>query len=139
MKKNILLFVETMSLAADVFVLTSLWEGFPFSLLEAMYMKKTYIVSDVIGNNNFIQSGYNGYVYSGVDDFVRAIKAIESEHKSKLTDMAYQNIVKEYNTTAMSEKHCEKYHHVSEKNGRNRLLPDNLISLHIAAGEAVAA
>ena len=34
----------------DIFILTSLWEGLPISLLEAMYMKKLCIVSNCIGN-----------------------------------------------------------------------------------------
>lgn len=49
------------SVSGDVFVLTSLWEGLPISLLEAMYMKKVCVVSDVIGNNNVIHNGKNGY------------------------------------------------------------------------------
>lgn len=40
------------SASGDVFVLTSLWEGLPISLLEAMYMKKVCIVSNIIGNRD---------------------------------------------------------------------------------------
>ena len=42
------------SASGDVFVLTSLWEGLPISLLEAMYMKKVCIVSNIIGNRDVI-------------------------------------------------------------------------------------
>ena len=45
------------SVSADVFLLTSLWEGLPISLLEAMYMKKPCVVNDVIGNHDVIHSG----------------------------------------------------------------------------------
>lgn len=41
---------------ADIFILTSLWEGLPISLLEAMYMKKMCVVSDVIGNHDVIST-----------------------------------------------------------------------------------
>ena len=47
---------------ADVFVLASLWEGLPVSLLEAMYMKKTCMVSDVIGNKDVILNGKNRFI-----------------------------------------------------------------------------
>ncbi|MCB2295198.1 glycosyltransferase [Clostridium algoriphilum] len=34
----------------DIFILTSLWEGLSISLLEAMYLGKAVIVTNVIGN-----------------------------------------------------------------------------------------
>ena len=49
-------------MSADVFLLTSLWEGLPVSLLEAMYMKKPCVVSDVIGNHDVIENGRNGFI-----------------------------------------------------------------------------
>ncbi|GHN40363.1 glycosyltransferase [Lactobacillus delbrueckii] len=64
------------SLNSDTFMLTSLWEGLPMSLLEAMYMKKLYVVSDVIGNHDVINDGVNGYVYQTVNDFYYRISII---------------------------------------------------------------
>lgn len=45
----------------DIFILLSLWEGLPISLLEAMYMKKVCIVSDVIGNRDVTENGKDGF------------------------------------------------------------------------------
>lgn len=97
------------SLSADVFMLTSLWEGLPMSLLEAMYMKKLCVVSDVIGNHDVIHAGENGYVCDKVEDFVKAIETVESVDLSKLVDSAYADILKQYNTVAMAEKYSMIY------------------------------
>lgn len=104
------------SLSADAFMLTSLWEGLPMSLLEAMYMKKLCVVSDVIGNHDVIHAGENGYVCGKVEDFVKAIEAAESEDQSKLIDSAYADVLKQYNTVAMAEKYSKIY----KKSRRNR-------------------
>lgn len=45
---------------SDAFMLTSLWEGLPISLLEVMYMEKTCIVSIVIGNRDVVHERKNG-------------------------------------------------------------------------------
>ena len=69
---------------ADVFILTSLWEGLPISLLEAMYMKKPCIVSDVIGNHDVIKHQINGYVCNSISDYVTAIEEAKKKIMRKL-------------------------------------------------------
>lgn len=93
---------------ADVFLLPSRWEGLPISLLEAMYMKKTCVVSNVIGNRDVIHNGKNGFVCSGSDAFVKAIQDAQSDATS-LTEQAYQDILHEYNTINMAGHYSEIY------------------------------
>lgn len=97
------------SLSGDVFLLTSLWEGLPISLLEAMYMKKLCVVSDVIGNRDVIRNGENGFVCRATDEFVHAIKKAQTDEVIELINSAYQNIVDEYNTSVMAEKYSVIY------------------------------
>ncbi|MFH1283208.1 MAG: glycosyltransferase family 4 protein [bacterium] len=47
---------------SDIFVLTSLWEGLPRALVEAMYMEKPSVVYDVDGTRDIIKSGNNGFL-----------------------------------------------------------------------------
>lgn len=89
----------------DVFVLTSLWEGLPISLLESMYMKKLCVVNDVIGNRDVIHNGSNGYVCKTVDQFVESIKS----NKPDYIDQAYQDVVDKYNTIVMAKKYASIY------------------------------
>lgn len=91
---------------ADVFVLTSLWEGLPISLLEAMYMKKLCVVNDVIGNHDVIENDRNGFVCRTVDEFAKAIRETDPE---PLISAAYEDIKKQYNTIVMAEEYAKIY------------------------------
>lgn len=52
---------------ADIFVLTSLSEGMPSVILEAMGCGLPIIASDVGGNNEIVTEGKNGYLIKGDD------------------------------------------------------------------------
>lgn len=90
---------------ADVFVLTSLWEGLPISLLESMYMKKLCVVSNVIGNRDVIKNGVNGFVCNSADEFVRAI----GSGTEKIIDRAHQDLIEKYETKGQAERYAEIY------------------------------
>lgn len=93
------------SINADVFILTSLWEGLPISLLEAMYMKKLCVVSNVIGNRDVIKDKENGYVCDTAKDFVDAIK----ERKREYIDVAYKDLLNKYETKVQAEEYIKIY------------------------------
>ena len=97
------------SLSGDVFVLTSLWEGLPISLLEAMYMRKPCVVSDVIGNRDVIHNKKNGFVCNGVSEYVQAIRETRDGNVTALVENAYQEILDTYNTKIMAEHYKKIY------------------------------
>ena len=47
----------------DVFVLPSLWEGLPLSILEAMAASKPVVASDIKGNNELVEHGETGFLF----------------------------------------------------------------------------
>ena len=96
----------TLSMNADVFILTSLWEGLPISLLESMYMKKLCVVSDVIGNHDVIEDGKNGFVCRNVSSFQKCIK---TKNIDELIDSAFYDIERTYNTSVMAEEYSTIY------------------------------
>lgn len=53
--------------SADIFVLTSLSEGMPAVILEAMGCGLPVVASDVGGNNELVEEGVNGYLFKGDD------------------------------------------------------------------------
>lgn len=97
------------ALEADVFLLTSLWEGLPMSLLEAMYMKKLCVVSDVIGNRDVINNNENGFVCNSVDEFISAIHVAKTVKKDKMIKRAFSDVLKIYNTSVMAEQYSDIY------------------------------
>lgn len=95
------------SLYGDVFLLTSLWEGLPISLLESMYMKKLCVVSNVIGNRDVIHSGRNGYVCDDVSSFKIAIQSADKSFD--LIENAYSDVLTKYNTKVMMNAYSTIY------------------------------
>ena len=94
----------------DIFILTSLWEGLSISLLEAMYMRKVCIVSNVIGNRDVIQDGVNGYVADNIEDFFRIINdVITRRDVENIKENARLDVVNEFNAEVMIEEYKREY------------------------------
>ena len=97
------------SMNADAFMLTSLWEGLPISLLEAMYMQKPCVVSNVIGNRDVIHTKQNGFICNKVSDYVQAIQDIMANKYPMITKNAFEDVLNEYNTKVMAQKYSKIY------------------------------
>ena len=84
------------------------------SLLEAMYMRKPCVVSDIIGNHDVIESNRNGIVCKSVDEYAAAISKLNSDKdfKERCCKSAYEDILKEYNTHVMSKKYADIYENI---------------------------
>lgn len=103
---------------ADVFILPSLWEGLPMSLLEAMYLEKVCIVSNIIGNRDVIVDGKNGYLVEDTKGFCNRIQQILDEGVESLESIrqeAKSDVEREYNTTVMAQKYAALYHRAEKK------------------------
>ena len=95
----------------DIFVLTSLWEGLPISLLEAMYMKKICVVSDCIGNRDVIEDGINGYIAKRLEEFVNIIKKMKNHPTeiTSLTEKAREDVLNTYSNEVMIKQYKKIY------------------------------
>lgn len=119
-------------MTAHVFILTSLWEGLPISLLEAMYMKKPVFVSDVIGNHDVITNSVNGFMCREAREFVEAMRRVQRDmsdrsfegevgeaavypktivrgDSARLVDKAFEDVMRKYNTKVMAEEYSRIY------------------------------
>ena len=50
-------------LEIDIYIQTSLWEGLPISVLEAMYLKKPIVAKKTVGNVDLVKPNYNGFIF----------------------------------------------------------------------------
>jgi len=60
----------------DIFVLSSLWEGLPIVLLEAMASKKPVVATNVVGNKEVVVDGETGFLIPSRDPKKLAEKVI---------------------------------------------------------------
>ena len=58
----------------DVFLQTSLWEGLPLAVLEAMALRKPIVAKNVIGNKDIVKQNVNGFLFNSIDDLDDIIK-----------------------------------------------------------------
>lgn len=102
---------------SNVFLLPSLWEGLPISLLEAMYLKKICIASKVIGNQDVIQHGENGFLANNLNDYIYIIKALcNGEYNIEyFKSKSYRDVLKNYTSIVMASKYLELYKSAIEK------------------------
>ncbi|MCU7618677.1 glycosyltransferase [Chryseobacterium sp. PBS4-4] len=84
----------------DLYIQVSLWEGLPIAILEAMAMQKPLLVSNVIGNKDTVEDGYNGFVYNTTDEAIEKIKYfLEHTNLREMGEHSYKKAFKEYNKT----------------------------------------
>lgn len=95
----------------DIFILPSLWEGLPISLLEAMYLKKICIVSNCIGNKDVINNELNGFLCKELNEYVKIIEKIQSKEYDlkNIAENAKDDVLKQYNIELMIEKYADIY------------------------------
>lgn len=109
------------AMQSDMFMLSSLWEGLPMSLLEAMYMKKLCLVSDVIGNKDVISNSINGYICKSPQEFVDKISSKRDKSYQHLIDSAYKDVLEHYNTKVVSKAYNNLYQAAINDNNKGKI------------------
>lgn len=96
---------------SDIFLLTSLWEGLPIALLEAMYYKKLCVVSNCIGNRDVIIHGENGFIANNRKEFFNIIEKIINGNINiiKIKEAANEDILTKYEFNIVSAEYKQLY------------------------------
>lgn len=96
----------------DIFILTSLWEGLPLSLLEAMYLGKPVIISSSITNIGVINVDINGFIAYKLSDYIKIIKHIKKNNimqDEMFKEEVKNNIIVKYGEKQMVKKYVNLY------------------------------
>ncbi|MFL9835722.1 glycosyltransferase [Chryseobacterium terrae] len=98
----------------DLYMQVSLWEGLPIAILEAMAMKKPLLVSNVMGNKDTVDNGYNGFVYDTIEEAVGKIKFfLDTDKRIEMGNNSFSKVFDEYNKSKNFLKLIEVYKSVS--------------------------
>jgi len=102
----------------DIFVLTSLYEGFPNALLQAMSMELPVITSAVGGCKEIINNLNDGILFrsNDLDDFIRGISYLieDKEFAAELAHNARIKIEEKFSLKSMTENYVEFYRRVTQ-------------------------
>jgi glycosyltransferase involved in cell wall biosynthesis len=61
----------------DIYIQTSLWEGLPIAVLEAMAMKKPVLATNVIGNKDIIIHNETGFLFNEIEELDRLLELLK--------------------------------------------------------------
>lgn len=75
----------------DIYIQTSLWEGLPIAVLEAMSLKKPVIATNVIGNKDIIVHGESGFLFDKIEEIDPFLEILKNkEAKDKMVEKALE-------------------------------------------------
>jgi glycosyltransferase involved in cell wall biosynthesis len=101
----------------DIFILTSVFEGLPLSLLEAMELGKPALVSKCDGNNDVVNNNVNGFACMTDVHFVESIDTLVNSFEvyCRISNAAQQYVRKNHNSVDFVIKLEEYYIETSKK------------------------
>lgn len=97
----------------DVYVNTSIHEGIPLSVLEAMGCKKTVVAPDVGGIPEIISNGRNGFLVQNHDSeqYKEVCLSLlhDAELRENIGDNAYNSVLDKFSVSKMAGAYTELY------------------------------
>ncbi len=90
-------------LQADIYLHTSLWEGMPLAILEAMALAKPVVATDVVGNRDLLLHGQTGFLESNVSGLTAALLQLlgDSGLRSRMGQLGRRRVEAEFSLPAM--------------------------------------
>ncbi|MFH0911705.1 MAG: glycosyltransferase family 4 protein [Planctomycetota bacterium] len=106
-------------LASDLTVLTSLYEGLPRALMEAMALRRPVVATDVPGTRSVVKDGLTGFLvpYGDVEGFVRAVGEImgNTERALAMGAVGRARVEEHFNARRVHDRILAVYEHLLEK------------------------
>ena len=112
---------DTFYSSINVLILSSLFEGCPNVLFEALLRKKICIVSVGANSDNFIINDDNGIVYDGTDDglklaMLKVIQVINTPAEIKIKEEGYMYALRNFSIETMISNYENLFINIYEEN-----------------------
>jgi len=99
----------------DLLVLSSLWEGFPLTPIEAFSVEKTIVATDVDGTKEIVEDGVNGLLIEPKDSNALANAVCwlmeHATERQKMQKSAYITYQKRFNIERFENAYVDFYKH----------------------------
>lgn len=86
---------------SQLYISTARYEGLPYSIIEALALKKACVVTDADGNRDLIKDNHNGFVIfdNNIKEFNQKIELLlsDNELKKQFEENAYQRFNSNFN------------------------------------------
>jgi glycosyltransferase involved in cell wall biosynthesis len=77
--------------AIDIYIQTSLWEGLPIAILEAMAMKKPVLATNIIGNKDVVVPNETGFLFNEIEELDNYLELLKDDKiRNQFGDNAYK-------------------------------------------------
>ena len=99
---------------ADIYLSTSLWEGLPLSVLEAMSIGLPVVLSDCVGNRDLVED--NGVLYNNKIEAIKIINDFRENNKWFIFKgkKSKELFFKEFDLKNMSKKYYSLYRKIKK-------------------------
>jgi glycosyltransferase involved in cell wall biosynthesis len=105
---------------ASVYISTSNFEGLPFSVLEALVLKKTVLLKDCVGNRDIVTKGINGDLFQTAGTAILKILRYHNNREmlSIMGEYSQRHCEREFDETNMSSAYRDLYACRASKNSK---------------------
>ena len=96
----------------DIYINTSMHEGIPMSVLEAMSYKLPVVVPEVGGFPEIVENNVNGFLVSGRDPEIfakKVLKLIQPDFRKKMAIAAKQRVETNFSSKMMARAYYQLY------------------------------
>lgn len=94
---------------SDLYLMTSLFEGMPLALCEAMIAKKPIVVTNFNGVGEFVKNYYPVIRLDSDNDYARAILKSRETDFSDTVELAYMSVASQYSIESVVDKWIDIY------------------------------
>ncbi len=107
----------------DIFIMTSRYEGFSLSLIEAMASKMAPVAYAVGVVPEAIKNGYNGYIVKNIDQMEERVKWLLSHpaKREKMAQRAFETAQAKYQISTMLDNYFQLFRKIIRRRNKSIL------------------